>query len=684
MIMDIDLKDKNSIMINRIQVKTFCSFVMVVVLTLFTGKSMGQDYRRWRIMTDGSICWQINSNNIPHSDHIEMSGKMISSVLRYGVLADGSFQATRSIIWPMLRTIPNNTHASLTRRFGQDGFDIVTVNHKPMEKEKVSAITFNGTILVKSKVGTNLELTRQYFPSTDKPSFCENYSIKNTSGKTCVIEIPRNSQVYTTDPAKGTEGSYAIHANVVNTGYFNLKTNDSLSFSVFYSGVKLNEQPEEVNFEAEKNKRLSFIKEVWSNLVLETPDSVLNKEFAFAKIRAAESIYETKGGPMHGPGGESYYAAIWANDQAEYIGPFFPFLGYKYGDKASLNAYMQFARFMNNAYKPIPSSIVAEGTDIWDGAGDRGDAAMISYGAARYALSSGDISQAKQLWPLIKWCLEYCHRKLNSEGVVSSDSDELEGRFPAGTANLCTSSLYYDALNSAVYLGKVVGEEKNQIELYKQQAVQLKTAVEKYFGANVQGFDTYRYYKENDVLRAWICIPLTMGIYERKTATIAALFSPKLWTQDGLASAAGDKTFWDRSTLYALRGVLAAGETDKATAFLHYYSNRRLLGDHIPYPVEAYPEGNQRHLSAESGLYCRIFTEGLFGIRPTGLKSFNFIPRLPTSWQQMKLHHIRAFQSDISIEVERINNRLTVKVKNGEKLLLNKLIKEGDELKVDL
>ena len=37
-------------------------------------------------------------------------------------------------------------------------------------------------------------------------------------------------------------------------------------------------------------------------------------------------------------------------------------------------------------------------------------------------------------------------------------------------------------------------------------------------------------------------------------------------------------------------------------------------GEHVPYPVEAWPEGNQRHLSAESALYCRIFTEGLFGL----------------------------------------------------------------------
>ena len=39
---------------------------------------------------------------------------------------------------------------------------------------------------------------------------------------------------------------------------------------------------------------------------------------------------------MHGPGGERFYAAIWANDQAEYINPFFPFLGYDRGNRSAL------------------------------------------------------------------------------------------------------------------------------------------------------------------------------------------------------------------------------------------------------------------------------------------------------------------------------------------------------------
>jgi hypothetical protein len=143
-----------------------------------------------------------------------------------------------------------------------------------------------------------------------------------------------------------------------------------------------------------------------------------------------KAIYKTSGGYMHGPGGESYYAAIWANDQAEYINPFFPFLGYTIGNLSAYNAFRHFARFMNDDYKPIPSSIIAEGTDIWNGAGDRGDGAMIAYGVARYALARGDKQEALELWPLLEWCLEYCRRNLNEHGVVTSNSDELENRLP--------------------------------------------------------------------------------------------------------------------------------------------------------------------------------------------------------------------------------------------------------------
>ena len=180
-------------------------------------------------------------------------------------------------------------------------------------------------------------------------------------------------------------------------------------------------------------------------------------------------------------------------------------------------------------------------------------------------------------------------------------------------------------------------------------------------------------------------MPLVVGIKERAKGTIDALFSPKLWTKDGLLTQAGSETFWDRSTLYALRGVFAAGETEKALNYLSYYANQRLLGEHVPYAIEAWPEGSQRHLSAESGLFCRIITEGIFGIRPTGLKTFTMTPRLPKSWPAMNLKKIHAFNSSCNIEVKRENDKIRVIIRTSEnKEILSKTIRDGDSVDVKL
>lgn len=642
---------------------------------------------RWHLSQDGNIAWTINGRT-PHFDHVEMSGKRISVVLRYGVEKDGSFMLNRSLVWPMLRTIPNDTHASLMRRQAWNIIKSITVNGYSLDSERVKEIRFGGTLRVQSEFAlpknVKLELVREMCPSTTLPAFCESYTIRNRSSKNLTIEIPYGEFVVGTDSLKGVDGSYTLVSKIVGVGSKVLIPNEEVRFGAYFMGYKHDEPRKEVNVDDEIAKRKSLVADLRKNLVLETPDSVLNTMFSFAKVRASESIYQTKCGPLHGPGGESYYAAIWANDQAEYVGPFFPFLGYSYGNESALNAYRQFARFINKQYQPIPSSIIAEGTDIWNGAGDRGDAAMVAYGASRYALVRCNMKEAQELWPLIEWCLEFCKRKLNSDGVVDSDSDELEGRFPAGKANLCTSSLYYDALVSAAYLGKQIGTPSSQIAAYQEQAARLRKAINNYFKGPVEGFDTYRYYKDNDVLRSWICIPLTVGIFDKKDATIKALFSPRLWTDNGLLTQAGSETFWDRSTLYALRGIFASGEADKAAQYLSYYSGKRLLGEHVPYAIEAYPEGNQRHLSAESGLYCRIITEGMFGIRPTGFKTFELTPQMPSSWNFMNLRRIMAFGTCLDIEVARKGSLLSVLVKIENGKVFRSEIAPKESISIDL
>lgn len=664
-------------------------FIIGATILFFanTANSETIDKAKWNMLNDGSIELNVNQN-LPMQDHIEMSGKEISVVLRYGVDENGEFFLNKSLVWPLLRTIPNNTHASLMRRFDWNPLDVVTVNGRSLKNEKMESIRLKGNLVTESNYDNGrfgkCKLIREYNPSVDAPAFIENYQLINTGDRLMNVELPEHKTKLLTNAEQGVDGVYCIDMNIDTNGTYTLQPNDTLKFNAYIVGYKNQETPITIDCIAEREKRAQLVDSWMNHLVLETPNPVIDRMMAFSKIRAAESIYNTKGGPMHGPGGESYYAAIWANDQAEYINPYFPFLGYDYGNASAYNSYLHFARFMNDEWKPIPSSIIAEGDDIWAGVGDRGDAAMIAYGAARYALALGDKKEANNLWPFITWCLEYCKRKLNEEGVVASDTDELENRFPSGDANLCTSSLYYDALISSAYLAKELNKDKSIVNSYNKEAAQLRKNIEHYFGSTVEGFDTYAYYKGNDILRSWICIPLTVGIDERADATINALFSPRLWTENGLLTEAGSETFWDRSTLYALRGVYGVGETDKATEYLNRYSTARLLGNHVPYAIEAWPEGEQRHLSAESGLYGRIITEGLFGIRPTGFKSFTVTPRLPSDWNNMALRNIAAFDSMFDIEVERLKgDKLKVSVTSNGKTQ-HHVIKKDNALTISL
>lgn len=663
-----------------------------ILLPLLLCASLSAGARQYWTLdpTENAIVWNVDSTSYGHTDHIEMAGKHIATVLRYGINPDGSFGIDKSLVFPMLRTIPNNTHASFQRRITHDIVRDIMIGRNPM-KEQVSRVRIaDGCLEVESTLNGNrmgkLELTRRYFPSTDGRAFIEYYTVKNVGSNTVKLEVPAIDQRLTTNADEGIDAPFTVIQTCEGINGTTLAPGEKIDFSAVNTATKKGEAFNKFNAADEYGKRKALASRLASSLILKTPNDTINRLMDFAKLRVCESIYATKGGPLQGPGGESYYAAIWANDQAEYANPFFPFTGYDYANESAECSFDHFARFMNDEGKPIPSSIIAEGDDYWSAAGDRGDAAMIAYGASRYALANGNAATARHLLPLIEWCLEFSHNKINADGVVNSDSDELEGRFPSGEANLCTNSLYYDALISTAYLLEDLGIDKAKARTYRKQAAELRKNMEKYFAGPVEGFDTYAYYKGNDILRAWICIPLTMGIYDRADATIDALFSPRLWTKNGLLTEANDKTFWDRSTLYALRGVFQAGRADRALPYLESYTSTRLLGDHVPYPIEAWPEGSQRHLSTESALYARILTEGLFGIRPTGLRSFELTPSLPSSWEDMSLSAVKAFGNDFSINVDRVaTGKINVKVTTADgRKILDRTIKEGSTVKVKL
>ena len=416
--------------------------------------------------------------------------------------------------------------------------------------------------------------------------------------------------------------------------------------------------------------RKEVVSELQNNLRLETPNPIYNTMFALAKVRGAESIFDSKLGLVHSPGGGRYYIGFWANDQAEYINPFFPYLGYDLGNEAALNMWRVYQQAIPEDDSNIRYSFEMEG-DSPANPLDRGDAAMIAYGLSHYLLALGDKDIAEELWPLLSWCLDYNNRKLNEYGVVMSESDEMEGRIETGDANLSTSSLYYGSLETSISLAEELGKEKKMIKAWSRQREDLAGAIENFFGHEVEGLETYRYYDGHEALRHWIALPLVVGLHDRKEGTLAGLFD-SLWTDNGVAveknhpNPAISEIFWDRGTLYALRGAFIAGATERANDRLLQFSRERLLGERVPYVVEAYPEGNMAHLSAESGLYCRVFTEGLFGILPTGFRSFRLQPRMPKGWDKMALRNIHAFgqQGGFDIEVSRIGQNMTVIIKD--------------------
>lgn len=89
----------------------------------------------------------------------------------------------------------------------------------------------------------------------------------------------------------------------------------------------------------------------------------------------------------------------------------------------------------------------------------------------------------------------------------------------------------------------------------------------------------------------------------------------------------------------------------------------------IPYPIEAWPEGNQRHLSAESGLYCRIIIEGMFGIRPTGLHTFVLTPNYRMNGILWNSKNVYAFDTKpFDIRVIRNGNGIKILIKREGKI----------------
>lgn len=591
----------------------------------------------------------------------EMAGFYSSSIISYGNDKAGRLRLMRHLTVPTLRFQPNLTGSSFSHNYSGDAF-AVKVNGRRLN-EYPELIGIKGNLKIVSSADFETKIVRELLPAVNYGALIEKVTVLNAS---------RFSQEYSVCAEKYSKKvnefwcvgkSITAECSVLFDDTFKsaekrcrkfiLRPNEDFSFYCVYYAYQ-SKRLSAFSLSEEMAARKSFVDEMFTSLKLKTPYPELDAQLSHCILRGSESIFKTKSGLMHSPGGGNYYAALWTNDQCEYANPFFPFSGYQAGIEQSINCYSLYEKYMDKSDKPIRekqalvTSIIAEGDGFWNGAGDRGDGEMYAYGLSRFLLEMSDVKLINRFWDNLVWCLDFALSRKNERGVISSDSDELENRFESGNANLFTSCITYDALGNASVLAEIIGDD-NHKRLWEKERIKLKAAIETYFGSNVEGFDTYQYYEGNKDLRSWICMPLTVGIFDRADQTIKALFSPRLYNNGMMKSTSANNTTWDRSLLFALRRTFLAGYAETGIKETVHYCKNRLLGSHCPYPFEAYPEGNRAHLAAESLLFARIITEGLFGLKAVGLNKLKINPQLSEKCSDISLQNIRLFSKCFDI-----------------------------------
>ena len=625
--------------------------IVLTASVVACGADAGPDEKlRWHVREDGNgIAWNIREDaRLPHADWLEMNGARTAVLLDYKVAPDGALSLAPTVVWPSLRLpLPGCSNALVCAA------NDVTLPHFEMDGrrlvERAERISFDGVWTSESRTDAGLRIRRSVFPSVRDTAAYAAIEVVNEGGAPCALSasapLPERRE-------KGVKGEYVVGARMLPAGPVTVAPGKRVKFGLRIGAGIGTAGPEKFDAFKELAARRKRLGELVSPVVLETGVPELDVAFRLAKIRVGEAVFETDGGLMHSPGGGKFYGAFWINDDIEYVGPWFALTGDKTEQAAFLNECRIVKEKMSPAYKPIPGAVIAEGTKVWD-AKERGDAAMFAVGAARFALMSGRKDWAKRLMPGIEWALEFCRRKLLPEGVVASGCDELEYRYSCGKANLNTSCMYYEALGTAAMLERILGDEAKAAD-YAARAAAMPAAIERYFGAELHGFRTYRYHEGYDKLRAWTAAPLAVGIADRADGTMKALFSPFIWHDHAMLTEEGDpkKVVWDRSLLHAFKGFFAAGLVDASLPKFLEYTRNRLLGEHVPYAIEQWPFRRGAHLAAEGALYCRVFTEGLFGLVPTGLGTFRATGRLPKGWRKAALRNIRVADGTFDVELD--------------------------------
>ncbi len=558
------------------------------------------------------------------------------------------------------------------------------INGQPLKFASPTKATFDGMLTFTYPEDQGIVATRKIYPSTTKPLIIEQWQFRNNTAKPIKITISGNRRAIPGSFRGKVEGSELIVESISHTAEpFSIEPGDVFLFFRRLQCKVASDPDIEFDVAAEHRDRRALAEAAYRGPGrLETPDPMLDIAFALQKFHVLECPIDTYKGVITHNGSLRYSPGVWANDPIEYSSPIFPFFGNSQLNEAGLNMYRIWQDYcQKNGIDPFPGSF--EHPELRMVQKHRGDNAMLLYALPKFLMFLGDRKAAEELWPLIQLSAKSVENHKTVDGIIASKTDEMEGRYPTGTANLSTSALAYGGYCHAARLAHALGKT-TPAEEFKKRADALRKAIEIYFGAGVEGFKTYRYFKENTTLRGWILLPLAMDITERLQSTVDALVSDKLWPNrlkggDILAESTRE-TEWARETYYALRVLFKAGRTEEALKLTQCVVKAQVFGNEGPYPDE-----DAIDMLCPGSLYPRVFTEGMFGIVPTGLHSFECTPWLPKAWSKMALRDMRAFGHAWNMVVERDGGLQKITVSNrNEKIIFSDVGPAGKTYSVSL
>ncbi len=536
---------------------------------------------------------------------------------------------------------------------GRESVPDMQVEGRPLKVDLPSSAAFDGLLCLTYPATEGVVTTRTVYPSMGRALVIEEWQVRNAGGQPARFSVAPARTVL----SKG--DTYTVRWTCPGVASTALEPGGVCSFFTCVQARPAADPDLAVDVAAERGARQALAEAAWRGPGrLNTPEPQLDAAFALQKLHVLECPIETTRGLLTHNGSLTYSPGIWANDPVEYSSPLFPFFGDAGLNGACMNMYRVWQEHCQTVGPdPFPGSF--EGTSLKLVQRERGDDAMVLYGLSKFLLFQGDASAARTLWPLIEFSAESVAKHTTADGIVASNTDEMEGRYPTGKANLSTSALAYGGYRLAARLAHALG--KPEEATFDPRADALRASIERYFGAEIEGYATYRYFRENTTLRGWILLPLAMGIMDRQEGTVAALLSDKLWPHrmagaDILAET-GRETEWGRETYYALRALFKAGRTEEAVDLTRRVVKAQIFGRRGPYPDE-----DAIDMLCPGSLYPRVFTEGVFGIVPTGFDSFECTPRLPKDWPRMALCDVRAFGRAWDLRVAREGSQLNITV----------------------